>query len=254
MTENIQWKKLKLATWNINGLAKHFQEIKAFILNQYIDILLVSKTHFINKSYLRIPGYILYHTMHPDGKTHGKINLIIKSSIKHYEINKHQRDFLHGTSDITKVWNGCITTSAVYSPLKYVIKSEQYITFLETIGNRFIAAGDYNAKHTQWGSKPTSSRGRELLKAIDTMNLSTVSTGEPIYWSTDSKNISDLPDFGISRSIPKNSCSTESCLDLSSGHSPVIIILNNKVTKEVDHASSIMPRLVLLPRITEYFS
>jgi len=128
-----------------------------------------------------------------------------------------------------ETWNGCITISAVYSPPKHLIKSEQYIKFLETLGNRFIAAGDYNAKRTQWGSRLTSPRGRELLKAIDTMNLSTVSTGELTYRPTDSKKIPDLLDFGITRGISKNSCSTESYLDLASDHSPVIIILTSKV-------------------------
>jgi len=74
-------RKLKLATWNANGLAKHSTEVTAFILKQDIDILLVSETHFTNKSYLRIPGYTLYHTMHPDGKTHGGTAVIIRSSI-----------------------------------------------------------------------------------------------------------------------------------------------------------------------------
>jgi len=45
-------KLLKIATWNANGLAKHTQEIKTFIFNQNIDILLVSETHSINKSCL----------------------------------------------------------------------------------------------------------------------------------------------------------------------------------------------------------
>jgi len=174
-------RKLKLATWNANGLAKHSLEVKAFKFSQDIDTLLVSETHFTKKSYLRIPGYTLYHTMHPDDKAHGGTALIIRSSIKHYEIDKHQRDFLQATNVTIETWNGCITISAVYSLPKHVIRSEQYINFLETLGNRFIAAGDYNAKHTQWGSRLTSPRERELLKAIDTMNLSTVSTGEPTY-------------------------------------------------------------------------
>jgi len=71
--------KLKLTSWNANRLAKY--SLEAFILRQDIDILLVSETHFTNKSYLRVPEYILYHTMHPDGKAHGKIAIIIKSSI-----------------------------------------------------------------------------------------------------------------------------------------------------------------------------
>jgi len=86
--------------------------------------------------------------MHPDGKAHGGTAIIIRSSIKHYEIDKHQRDFLQATSVMMETWNGCITISAVYSPPKHTIKSEQYIKFLKTLGNRFIAAGEYNAKHT----------------------------------------------------------------------------------------------------------
>jgi len=31
-------RKLKLATWNANGVAEHFLELKAFILSQDIDI------------------------------------------------------------------------------------------------------------------------------------------------------------------------------------------------------------------------
>jgi len=71
-------RKLKLATWNANGLTKYSEEIKAIILSQDIDILLVSETHFTKKSYLRILGY----------------TLIIRSSIKNYEIDKHQRHTL----------------------------------------------------------------------------------------------------------------------------------------------------------------
>jgi len=59
-------RKLKIATWNTNGLPKYSQEVKTFIPSQNIDVLFVSETHFTNKSYFRIPGYILYHTMHPD--------------------------------------------------------------------------------------------------------------------------------------------------------------------------------------------
>jgi len=50
---------LKIATCNANGLTKHLQEIKTFIFNQNINILLVSETHFTNKRYSRIPTYCI---------------------------------------------------------------------------------------------------------------------------------------------------------------------------------------------------
>jgi hypothetical protein len=50
---------LKIAHWNENGLGKHSQEIKSFLVNQNIDILLVSETHFTSKSFMKIPRYTI---------------------------------------------------------------------------------------------------------------------------------------------------------------------------------------------------
>jgi len=86
-------KPFKIVIWNANGLTKHSQEIKTFIFSQNIDILFVSETHFTNKSYCRVPGYTLYHTIHPDDKIHGGTALIIRSNIKHYEISKFQTEY-----------------------------------------------------------------------------------------------------------------------------------------------------------------
>jgi len=40
-------------------------EIKMFILNNQIDIMLISETHFTKKYYFKIPSYLIYHT-HPE--------------------------------------------------------------------------------------------------------------------------------------------------------------------------------------------
>jgi len=77
--------------------------------------------------------------------------------------------------------SGRITISATYSPLKHIIKKEQYINFFKTLGNRFIAAGDYNAILTYWRSRLILPEGPELLKIIEAVNLAILSTGEPTY-------------------------------------------------------------------------
>jgi len=51
----------KITTWNAIGLTKYLQE--NFIFSQNINILFDFKIHFTNKSYFRIPAYILYYTM-----------------------------------------------------------------------------------------------------------------------------------------------------------------------------------------------
>jgi hypothetical protein len=60
-----------------------------------------------------------------------------------------------------------------HSP-KDAIKREYYTVF-KILDNRFIVAGDYDAKYT---SKLISPKERQLFKAIGDLNLAILSTGE----------------------------------------------------------------------------
>ena len=84
---------------------------------------------------------------------------------------------------------------------RYSIKEHQFSQFHKTLGFRFIAAGDYNAKHTLWSSRIISPKGRALFKVILKMNLSNISTGTPTYWPTDKNKIPDVIDFCIKRIV-----------------------------------------------------
>lgn len=75
-------KLLKIAVWNANGLTKQTQEVKQFINDHKIDILLISETHFTQKSYFNIRNYLTYDTKHPDGTAHGGTAIIIKKNNK----------------------------------------------------------------------------------------------------------------------------------------------------------------------------
>lgn len=70
---------IKLCVWNANGLAQHAQELKSFITNQNIDIMLISETHFTKKSFLKIPNYSIYSTEHPNETARGGTAVIIKN-------------------------------------------------------------------------------------------------------------------------------------------------------------------------------
>jgi len=68
----------------------------------------------------RIPEYTLYRTMHRDDKVHGETILIIRSDIdimKWVRIKENPCRLLQA-SIVVDDRNGCITISAVHSPLK----------------------------------------------------------------------------------------------------------------------------------------
>ena len=222
---------LKIVTWNANGLSQHTLEIQAYLKSEDIDILLVSETHFTKKSFIRIPNYKVYHTLHPDGSAHGGTAVIIKNKISHFEATHYCTNEIQATNIVVEDTKGYITMSAVYSPPKHNIKKDTYIAFFKTLGSRFIAGGDYNAKNTFWGSRLTTTKGRELYSALTNCNLSVTSTSEPTYWPTDRRKVPDLIDFFVTKGIDKTKLDCCSCLALSSDHSPVVLTLYEEPNK-----------------------
>jgi exonuclease III len=85
---------LKIIAWNANG-PSHMNEVKIFILNNQIDIMLISETQFTKKYYFKVSSYSIYHKTHPahDGTTN-----IIKNNIRHHELDNFKSDFLQATT------------------------------------------------------------------------------------------------------------------------------------------------------------
>lgn len=223
---------IKIALWNANGLAQRSQELKLFITENKIDVVLLSETHFTDRSFFKIPHYTIYDTKHPDGTAHGGTAIIIRNSIKHHELPEYTMDHLQATTVLIEKQSGPVTLSAIYCPPRHNIKKADFEIFLETLGNTFIVGGDFNAKHTNWGSRLITSRGRELIKAIQSKNLNYISTGTPTYWPADPNKIPDLLDFCVTKNINQNYIRIEDSLDLSSDHTPVILTLSATITKK----------------------
>jgi hypothetical protein len=110
-----------------------------FISVQDIDVMLISETHFTGKGYLKIPKHTVNHTSHPAGTVQEGIAIIIKSSIQNQQLSDYSQDFLQAISVTVEDTVRLLTISAVFLPLE---------DFYNTLGHRFIAGGDYNAKHT----------------------------------------------------------------------------------------------------------
>jgi hypothetical protein len=99
---------------------------------------------------------------------------------------------------------GLLTISAVYLPPKHTVKLEQLEDFHNTLGRRFTAGGDYNAKQTDWGSRLITPRGREILRTMERNNLKHLSMREPTYWPSDRNRLPDLVDFCVTKGIPQD--------------------------------------------------
>jgi hypothetical protein len=72
--------QLKIVLWNANWLAQHMEEVKNYIQNQQVDML-ISETNSTTRSYFKIPNYAIYDTQHPDGTAHEGTAILIKTAL-----------------------------------------------------------------------------------------------------------------------------------------------------------------------------
>jgi hypothetical protein len=193
--------------------------------------MLVSETHFTTKSYFSIPGYSYCHTNHPDGKAHGGTAILIRSTITYSEQLQYAKPELQATIIQVKGQQRTITIASVYCPPKYNLKAPQFNSFFQTLGPCFVAGGDYNSKHTLWGSRLVTTKGRELASLIHTHNYSFLSTGTPTYWPTDPNKLPDLLDFFIISKISPSNADMQPSYDLSSDHTPIISTISTTIIK-----------------------
>jgi len=175
-------KLLKIILWNSNGLKQNESELLNLLNEKKIGIALISETHYTTKSKNFFPGYNVYRSDHPDGTAHAGSTIIISSQIQHCPLPNLQLPTIQATNISITLNHIPTTISAVYCPPRPAISSQQTEQFLRSLGPTFIAGGDFNAKHPNWGCRTINPRGRIFLNAIQNTRCRVISPPGPTYW------------------------------------------------------------------------
>lgn len=224
---------MKIVTWNANGILNKLQTFELFLNNHDVDICLVSETHITSKNYINIKNYKVYNAIHPDDLPKGGSAVIIKNNFDHFEVSKIETNSIQASIIRIVSLKQALTVGAAYCTPNLRIHKESFQCLLSEMGDRFIIGGDFNAKHLDWGSRITLTRGKILREVIRDLGCEFHSTGKPTYWPTDRMKIPDLLDFFISKRVSSNYISIEDNYDLNSDHSPVILKISERITEKV---------------------
>lgn len=225
-------KTIRIMAWNANGILKQKNELEAIINRDNIDICLISETHLTNQMFTTLKNYTIYCANHPRNCARGGSAIIVKSNIEHHEEQHVCSEEFQAASITIKNCGTDLTVTAIYSPPRNNIKSEEYVQLLKMNKGRFVIGGDFNAKHVFWGSRLTTTKGRELLKATKELGCDILSTGNPTYWPADTNKIPDLIDFFITKQISRNSMYVEDGTDMNSDHSPIYLIIDGELQEQ----------------------
>lgn len=230
----MQDKKIRIATWNANGILSKRHELEVFLHVQNIDVCLVSETHLSSHQSISFRDYKVYSAIHPDNCCKCGTAVIVKNGIDHYEFGKLQKSDMQLAIVTINSAKQKFNVAALYCPPNCQIKKEIFKDVISQIGERFILGGDYNAKHTDWGSRLTLTRGRQLREVICDLGCLFHSSGKPTYWPSDTNKVPDMLDFFITKKVSENFISIEDNYDLSSDHSAVILTLSETIVKKAN--------------------
>lgn len=223
---------LKIVTWNANGILSKLPIFEVFLNSQDIDICLLTETHLTNNNNFILKNYNIYNAICPGNTARGGSSLIIKNTIDHFDFGKIESTDIQMSIVQINSTKQKLNVGVVYCSPSCSIKKEIFKSLFLELNERFILGGDFNAKHLDWGSRITLSRGKELRQAIRDLGCNIHSSGNPTYWPTDRNKIPDLLDFFISKKVSPNFISIEDCYDLNSDHSAVILKLSEKIVRK----------------------
>jgi Reverse transcriptase (RNA-dependent DNA polymerase)/Endonuclease-reverse transcriptase len=228
---------IKIVAWNANGLREKRNEFHQFLIDENIDIALVSETHLKGSFKINFANYKTYRNDRLIGAGGGTA-IFIKSSIKHNETLNHDYNRFEVTS--LEIWMTTGSSFIIHSV--YTAPNPTYpVEDLQTLFNYnkpIFAAGDFNSKHREWNCRATNRNGKTLRGFILSNNINLEAPVVPTHHST--RGASDILDIGLTKDLPSTTIDVHN--ELSSDHNPVVYKLqinscnvNSRSTKILWH-------------------
>ncbi|KXZ75902.1 hypothetical protein TcasGA2_TC031881, partial [Tribolium castaneum] len=151
----------QVAFWNANGLRAARDELEEFVDRLQLDIVLVCETKLQPQTTdLKIRGFTLHRADRGIGPGGGRA-IFVSNRIKHSVLATPDLRNMEAVGNNVATANGPLRLFACYNRPQIPILEEDLQTLFD--GNTpTIAAGDFNAKHINWGSRRSNRNGNIL--------------------------------------------------------------------------------------------
>jgi len=217
----------RILLWNANGLLPRKLELDRFLVDENIDIALISETHCTEQySLSQSHNFRVFNAVHPSGKAQGGATVYVRKGISFTLDSTYSTEKIQLCAVRVPMGHAQISVAAAYCTPSLCTKATDFDLAFQKLSSTWIVGGDFNAKNPLWGSRTTTTRGRELAKIVYQRNLEVISNGEPTYWPSDPRRIPDVIDFFVAQNIDRACCKVTTLADLSSDHVPVILNLS----------------------------
>lgn len=221
MTSQFNINKLKISHWNANGLMHKWHELKIYIVEQDIDIMLINELKTPDNINYTLQGYNSLRKNRTGSSQGGGLLILIKNIIKYSEFRVN---FNFKTLETIAIkLNNDITIHSVYVPRQNLDPDE--IKAILSSARRCIAVGDFNAKHRSWFCKAANHNGKIINNLLNN-NLCSIQAPEiPTLYPTNG-GCASIVDFALVNGV-NYTFDVNALNELDSDHHPIVIEINN---------------------------
>lgn len=224
---------LQVVAFNADGLKRQRLQLEEFARREDIDVIMISETHLRAADEPKIANYALYRTDR-ENRRGGGTAIYVRASIDHYPVTLSDLQDLEATAVvINTATNGPIRFISAYHPPQRRLCECDLDAVLDS-DSPTIIAGDLNAKHTDWNSRSTNTKGRVLQKYADDKDIVIMGPDEPTHFAT--CGTSDVLDIAILKGVSLP-CRITTVNELDSDHNPVFLFLG-----DADHEEDLVER------------
>lgn len=218
--------KLKIITWNCNGLTTKQNELQILIEKTEPDVVLLQETRLNKKRVTKIPNYTIYNK---PKTANGGLLTYAKNTIDLSKV-----DTQTSTAEIQLFQTDNLTIANYYLP---PTKKHDFIKLDEILSNsdKVIIAGDYNSLHPTWNNNRHNPNGNQLHDFLQSSDaLLSYPTNDHTHHSYVPNHRPSTIDLAITKNLTVRKITTLN--KLSSDHLPVLIeITSLKITTIPPH-------------------
>ncbi|KAJ8875718.1 hypothetical protein PR048_023617 [Dryococelus australis] len=170
---------LHIATWNARSLCHKVDELLHLIVNEKLDVLLITDTWLSNTIRLLVPGFRIHRRDRPDRDGVG-VAIVIRDNILHQLTGITDMELSEAVAITIAGENNPITLACIYIPPDRRLPTQDLET-IRALDPQLLWGGVFNITHHSWGCPTVNRRGQQLRRYTMTHQLTIYHPGEPTY-------------------------------------------------------------------------
>ena len=204
--------------WNINGLFSKLPYLQE-IISKFSPLIIALQETKLNHQNLALKNYKIYRK--DRNNNGGGVLLAIHNKIPSQEIYINSN--IEIISCLVYFKNKNINISSIYIPSDVECSINDLESIFNQVEEEKVILGDFNAKHSIWGSNLNDNRGCNIAEFILENNLDVINTGSPTFCRINDNYYSHIDVSLVSLSISQDfNWETYDSL-LESDHFPIVI-------------------------------